>query len=178
MKCSAYIATSLDGYIARADGALDWLPQPGGADEAEDYGYAAFMDSVDVLVMGRRTFDTVARFTPWPYAGKRVRVLSRSPRAAPVGLDAHDIAFHPGPATALLDTLRADGLRHAYVDGGQVVQAFLAAGLLDEITLTRVPVLLGTGIPLFGPLRADVALTHLETRAWPDGMVQSRYKVR
>lgn len=178
MKCSAYIAASVDGYIARADGALDWLPQPGGDATAGDYGYAAFMASVDVLVMGRRTFDAVAGFTPWPYPGRRVTVLSRSLRAAPPVLAGQDIRVHAGPVTELVAALRADGLRHAYVDGGQVVQAFLEAGQLDELTITRVPVLLGAGIPLFGPLAADTALEHLDTRAWPDGMVQSRYRVR
>jgi dihydrofolate reductase len=176
MKCSAYVATSLDGYIARTDGSLDWLPRPVEGGAAEDYGYAAFMDSVDVLVVGRRTFDTVAGFTPWPYAGKRVVVLSRSLRAAPAALASHGIAFHAGPVAALAAALRADGLRHAYVDGGKVVQAFLGAGLLDELTITRVPVLLGAGIPLFGPLAADITLEHLDTRAWPDGLVQSRYR--
>lgn len=175
--CAAFLATSLDGYIARPDGALDWLDAANATVPAgEDCGYAEFMAGVDALVMGRATFDTACGFPQWPYGATPVLVWSDTlaalpPQAPPT------VRLHPGPPAALVDAAAAQGWRRLYVDGGRTVQAFLAAGLLDEITVTVVPVLLGQGRPLFGPLPADVALRHLATRSWPFGFVQSRYAV-
>lgn len=174
----AFIAASVDGFIARPDGSLDWLPgatpHSPPAPVGEDHGYAALMARVDTLVMGRGTFDTVRDFTPWPYAGTRVVVLSRTLHAhdLPASLAGH-VEVHPGPVEALARDLH--GARGVYVDGGVTIQGFLRAGLLDELTVTRIPVLLGAGRPLFGVLDADVPLRHVRTAAFPSGFVQSSY---
>lgn len=179
-----FIATSLDGFIARPDGRLDWLPgaTPDGVPmpAGEDHGFFAFMAGVEVVVMGRATFETVRAFRPWPYAGKRLIVLSRTLSAAdiPEDLRGEGVEVHPGPVEALADDLRGQGVGGVYVDGGQTIQAFLRAGLVEELILTRVPVLLGEGIPLFGPLGGDVWLEHLSSRAFPSGLVQDSYRVR
>ena len=172
-----YIAASVDGFIARPDGSLDWLPgTPDGPPmPSEDHGYDAFMARVDTVVMGRGTFDTVRDFVPWPYLGKRVVVLSRTLTAAdlPAHLTGH-VEVHPGPVAALAGFLAA--AQGVYVDGGQTIQAFLRAGRIDELIVTRIPVLLGQGRPLFGTLEADVPLRHVGTQSFPSGFVQSTYR--
>lgn len=171
MKSSVFIATSLDGFIARPDGALDWLPADGG----EEHGYAAFMASVDALVIGRHTYDTVLGFDAWPYGDKRVFVLSTRPLPPPpAGAIVEQMAGEPADIVARLETR---GVQHAYVDGGITVQRFLRAGLIERLIITRVPVLIGTGIPLFGDLPQDVLLGHVRTRQYATGLVQSEYVV-
>ncbi len=172
MKTSVFIATSLDGFIAREDGGIDWLPAFG----EEDYGYQAFFDSVDVLVMGRNTYELARGFGAWPYGDTPVVVLSHRGVEIPAELTA-TVECLAAPPGEVLERLAARGLRHAYIDGGKTIQGFLSEGLIHELTLTRVPVLLGRGIPLFGPLAGDVHLEHLETRSYPDGLVQSRYRI-
>jgi dihydrofolate reductase len=175
VNASVYIATSLDGFIARRGGELDWLVGEAGAEGEEDYGYAAFMETVDVVVMGRGTFEKVLTFDSWPYAGKRVVVLSSSLAEIPPGL-AGDAELHALAPADLVARLASEGVRHLYVDGGETIQRFLGAGLITELIITRIPVLIGAGIPLFGPLPNDVKLEHVETRAFPNGFVQSRYQ--
>ena len=169
MKASVFIATSIDGFIARTDGALDWLPT-----DPEDHGYTEFMDSVDALVMGRKTFETVLGFGAWPFGTKLVVVLTSRPGdlAAPAGAICEFMAGTPAEVVA---HLAARGLEHLYIDGGVTIQRFLAAGLIQRMIITRVPVLLGSGIPLFGPLAHDVRLEHVATRTYPSGLVQSEY---
>lgn len=177
MKASVYIATSLDGFIARADGGLDWLPGIDGAETGEDYGYRDFMDSVDCLVMGRNTYAMVLGFGgEWPYGEKPVVVLSSHPVDIPADL-ANRVARMSGPPGEVVQRLAERGTRHIYVDGGQTIQGFLAAGLIQQLIITRVPVLIGEGIPLFGPLLQDIRLRHIETHAFANGLVQSRYEV-
>ncbi|MBX2999868.1 MAG: dihydrofolate reductase [Caldilineaceae bacterium] len=176
MKTTVYIATSLDGFIARENGDLDWLPGIEDAETGEDYGYKAFMDSVDVLVMGRNTYEIVSSFDPWPYGDKRVIVLSRTltqiPEKAP-----KTVELRSSSPVELVNELREAGVGHAYIDGGKVIQSFLNAGLIQEMIITRIPVLIGSGIPLFGPLAQDVALQHVETLSYANGLVQSKYRV-
>lgn len=176
MKASAYIATSLDGFIAREDGDIDWLHSAGGSDEKEDYGYADFMASVDALIMGRNTFETALGFGAWPYTGKRVVVLSSRPMSIPDDL-ADTVAASSAPPLALLSDLEKQGINHVYVDGGKTIQGFLRAGLINELTITRIPILIGKGIPLFGTLDRDIRLTHLHTQAYATGLVQSKYVI-
>jgi dihydrofolate reductase len=176
-KASVYIATSLDGYIARKDGDLDWLNAANAIiPEGEDCGYRAFMDTVDVLIMGRKTYEQVLSFGEWPYGKTPVVVLSRNPINFPDQLP-NTISHSSETPMALRDRLTAEGAKHLYVDGGVTIQRFLAEGLIDEITITIVPVILGDGIPLFGPLAADVPLKCIATRSFEFGFVQVQYAV-
>ncbi len=172
MLASVFVGTSVDGFIARRNGDLDFLPPGGG----EEHGYEAFLATVDALVIGRGTFETVLKFGQWPYGRKRVVVLSSRPldlSQAPGGV----VEQMSGPPGEIVSRLEARGLRHLYVDGGITIQGFLRAGLIQRLVITRVPVLIGTGIPLFGVLDADVKLDHVATRSFGSGLVQSEYRV-
>ena len=168
---SVFIGTSLDGFIARANGDLDFLPPGGG----EPHGYDGFMATVDALVIGRKTFETVLAFDAWPYGEKPVFVLSTRP-LAPAPPDAL-VERMSGTPAEIVSQLAARGLGHIYVDGGLTIQRFLQAGLIQRLVITRVPVLIGTGIPLFGALLHDIMLRHVATRAFASGLVQSEYLV-
>ena len=172
MTASVFIATSVDGFIARPNGDLDWLPAEGG----EPHGYNEFIASVDAIVIGRKTFETVLAFPAWPYGDKRVVVLSSRPvdLSKVVGGVVERMSGPPGEIVA---RLAASGAAHLYVDGGVTIQGFLRAGLIQRLIITRVPVLLGDGIPLFGTLPRDVRLRHVTTRHYPSGLVQSEYHV-
>ena len=175
--CSVFIATSLDGYIARPDGSIDWLMEANARVPAgEDCGYAAFMATVDAVVMGRNTFDQVATFDPWPFQDRRVEVMTSRPMALPPVVGHRVFACSQSPAD-LVDRLSAAGVRRLYVDGGKTIQGFLAADLVDDITITVIPVLLGSGRSLFGPHREDIHLTLQSSRAYPFGFVQNTYAV-
>jgi dihydrofolate reductase len=176
IKASVFIATSLDGFIARANGDLDWLTGAENASTGQDYGYQEFMDTVDTIVVGRNTFELVLTFDTWPYSGKKVVVLSSRPNAVPSHL-LDNVEWLSLPPQRLVERLAAQGATHLYVDGGKTIQGFLNAGLIDELTITRVPILIGTGVPLFGPLNHDVRLTHTATRQFENGFVQSKYRV-
>lgn len=170
-----YTAASLDGFIARPDGSIDWLPtEP--LPDGGDYGYADFVATIDTHVMGRNTFEQVLTFGAWPYAGKRFVVLSRGSVDVPEALQAQVEVLDLEPA-ALLAHLGATGTRRIYVDGGVTIQRFLRAGLIRELILTRIPVLLGSGIPLFGDVPQDIPLEHVQTRTFANGLVQSRYRI-
>jgi dihydrofolate reductase len=172
MTASVFVGTSVDGFIARANGDLDWLPTGGG----EPHGYDEFMASVDVIVIGRKTFETVLTFGAWPYGGKRVVVLSSRPvdlSAARGGV----VERMGGSPAEIVSKLAASGAHHLYVDGGITIQRFLRAGLIDRLVIARVPVLIGDGIPLFGSLPHDIRLRHVVTRSYPSGLVQSEYEV-
>jgi dihydrofolate reductase len=176
MKVSVYIATSLDGYIAREDGDLDWLPGSDGEFGNEDLGFKAFMDAVDVVVMGRNTYEMVLASGQWPYGSKRILVLSSKlnelPQESPDTVELRSCS----PAELARDLLES-GAKHLWVDGGKTIQGFLNAGLIQEIVVTRIPVLIGSGIPLFGPLDKDLKLRHIDTCSFANGFVQSRYEV-
>ncbi len=177
LKCSVFIATSLDGYIARPDGGIDWLSGPGDEDSyAEDHGFQAFFDSIDSLVMGRVTFEQVLTFGEWPYGEKKVVVLSHASPNIPEHLS-EVVEIMSGEPGEIVQRLAESGYRHAYVDGGVTIQGFLRAGLIDELIITTLPVLIGQGLPLFGGLEQDIHLEHIETRAFKSGLVQSRYQV-
>lgn len=178
IRASVFIATSLDGFISRPDGSIDWLLEANKlAPEGEDCGYGAFSASVDVLVMGRSTFEQVVTFDPWPYADKRVVVLSRGPVAIPDRL-APTVSCSSEAPRALLERLALEGHRHAYIDGGVTIQRFLAEGLVDELTITVIPVLIGRGRPLFGPLPADLELSLVRCKSHDFGFVQMVYRPR
>jgi dihydrofolate reductase len=170
MKASVFIGMSVDGFIARGNGDLDFLPPGGG----EPHGYDEFIATVDALVIGRNTFETVLAFDTWPYT-KPVFVLSTRPLGAPP-LGAVVERMSGAPAD-IVSQLAGRGIRHIYVDGGITIQRFLQAGLIQRFIITRVPVLIGAGIPLFGAIEHDIALTHITTRAYPSGLVTTEYAV-
>lgn len=172
MKASVFIATSLDGFIARQDGALDWLPADGG----EPHGYNEFMATVDALVIGRKTFETVLTFAEWPYGKKPVVVLSSRPADLvwPAGAVCDAMSGTPHEVVARLSQR---GMKHLYIDGGVTIQRFLEAGLIQRLIITRIPVLLGSGIPLFGSVSRDIRLEHVATRSYQSGLVQSEYLI-
>lgn len=173
IRASVFIAASVDGYIARSDGGIDWL---GSGDGAEDYGYSEFFDLVDVLVVGRNSYEKVLSFPEWPYGEKKVVVLTSRPLSVPAGREGIISSSAEAPEI-LLNRLGAEGVKRVYVDGGVTIQRFLSAGAIDDLTITWIPVLLGTGIPLFGPTGRDIFLRHVRTRAFPNGYVQSTYEV-
>jgi dihydrofolate reductase len=171
MKASVFIGASLDGFIARTNGDIDWLPHDGD----DDYGYHAFMADVDALIMGRATFEKLLTFGTWPYGDKPLFVLStRPPIPAPQGAK---VEWMSGEPEDIASRLAARGIRHAYVDGGVTIQRFLRAGLVQRLIITRIPVLIGEGIPLFGATGRDIALHHVATRHFANGLVQSEYRV-
>ena len=171
MTVSVFVGISVDGFMARPDGALDFLPA-----EAEPHGYDELFASVDALVIGRKTFETVLAFDAWPYGKKRIVVLSSQPvdLSAAVGGVVEQMAGEPAEIVA---KLAASGAHHLYVDGGNTIQRFLRTGQVQRMIVTRVPVLIGEGVPLFGSLSGDVRLRHIATRSYPSGLVQSEYEI-
>ena len=172
MTASVFVGVSVDGFIARPNDDLDFLPEGGG----EPHGYDEFIASVDAIVMGRKTFEKVLTFEAWPYGDKRVVVLSSRPLdlSAAVGGVVEQMAGSP---REIVSQLAASGARHLYIDGGITIQEFLRAGLIQRLVITRVPVLIGEGIPLFGSLPGDIRLRHVATRHYPSGLVQSEYEI-
>jgi dihydrofolate reductase len=172
MKLSVFVGTSLDGFIARRNGNYDFLPAGGG----EPHGYDEFIASVDTILIGRNTFEVVLKLPRWPYGDKRVVVLSRRP------LDFSGITGRveqmSGAPAKIAQQLAETGAQHVYVDGGTAIQEFLRAGQIHHITITRVPVLIGEGIALFGSVPQDITLRHLGTRQYTSGLVTSEYEVR
>ncbi len=174
---SVFIATSLDGYIAREDGDIDWLNDANKVvPEGEDCGFFAFMDSVDALVMGRNTFEKVLSFGQWPYGDKPVIVLSSNRIEIPASLP-EIVTWSSESPSELSDRLVNEGVKRIYVDGGVTIQHFLAEGLVKDITITNIPVLLGSGIPLFSSVVEDISLKHIQTKTYDFGFVQSTYEI-
>jgi dihydrofolate reductase len=172
MKVSVFVGVSVDGFLARRDGGLDFLDAGGN----EPHGFEEFFASVDVLVVGRGTFDVVQGFPEWPYGGKRVVVLS-SRQLDLSALSGARVEQMSGDPAAIAAKLAAQGVQHIYVDGGITIQGFLRAGLVNSLTVTRVPILIGEGIPLFGSVPHDVLLRHVATRTYKGGLVQSEYEI-
>ena len=173
MKATVFVGTSLDGFIARMSGAFDFLPE-----DPEPHGYDEFIATVDAIVMGRHTFETVMGFDAWPFGEKRVVVLSSRPLDLSVAVSRGGKVEQMGGSPADIEARLAEtGAQHLYVDGGITVQRFLRAGLIQRLIITRVPVIIGEGIPLFGGVPRDVKLRHVATRQYPSGLVQSEYEV-
>jgi len=171
-RASVFIGVSVDGFIARLNHDLDFLPADGG----EEHGYEEFINSVDALVIGRNTYDKVLSFGSWPYGNKPVVVLSSRPVDLPMEKDAA-VERLSGSPDEILAQLGSRGWTHMYVDGGITITRFLEAHLIQRLIITRVPVLIGTGIPLFGALSSDIKLTHVATRTYQSGLVQTEYAV-
>jgi dihydrofolate reductase len=168
-RFSVFIAISLDGYIARADGSIDWLSIVHPVDEA--HGYNAFMASVDTVVIGRGTYETVLGYGTWPYIGKRVIVMTHRPVEARNGEE-------PFSGTPLEVVSRLAEAKRVYVDGGKVVSEFFGADLIDDVTISVIPIVLGNGIRLFSGGEGEHRLELEGSRSWPSGMVQMRYRIK
>ncbi|PLX81972.1 MAG: diacylglycerol kinase [Desulfuromonas sp.] len=172
MKNIVYIATSLDGYIATSDGSVDWLheiPNPSGS----DYGWSELMGRIDAIVMGRNTFETVLSFGQWPYE-KPVFVASSSLKEIPAHLEGK-VRFIEGTPSEMVSELNGQGYENLYIDGGDTIRRFLAEDIIDEIVVTRVPILLGGGHPLFGSLTEPLKFRHAKTEVFDDILVKSTY---
>ncbi len=172
MMTSVFVGTSVDGFIARPNGNLDFLPAGGG----EPHGYNEFIATVDAIVIGRNTFETVLAFPEWPYENRRVVVLSSRSLDFST-LRGGKVEQMSGEPSEIVAKLAASGTQHAYIDGGITVQRFLRAGLIQRLTITRVPVLIGEGIPLFGALPRDIKLRHRATQHYASGLVKTEYEV-
>lgn len=184
MKCSVYIASSVDGFIARSDDGIDWLDTAGNQDadmgDSADMGFTEFFDSVDCLIMGRKCMEVIAgmELTPeqWPYGDKRIIALSNTVHETPENLPG-TVEMFGGDVLELLSKLEQEGHSHAYIDGGQTIQSFLDLKLISEMTLTYIPILLGEGIRLFGKTNQDIDLQQSSSQTFPNDLVQVHYHV-
>jgi dihydrofolate reductase len=184
MKCSVFIATSADGYIATKDGGVAWLESAGkhnvdmGHDA--DMGMNRYIASVDCMIMGRKCMEIISSFNltaeQWPYGDIKIIALSNTLTAAPDNLK-DKVEMYSGDIHALITRLENDGYQHAYVDGGATITTFINLKLINEMTITKAPVLLGEGIPLFGKLDNQIALTDVKAHDYPNGFAQLHYKV-
>jgi dihydrofolate reductase/predicted GNAT family N-acyltransferase len=168
-KISIYIATSIDGYIARTDNSLDWLDRVGGYDE--DYGFQELLNSIDALIIGRKTYE-IATTVSDPYPGKRVVVLSNSLDSVRQGME-----LYHGDLTDLVTRLHSEGIRHIWVDGGITISQFLSLQIVDTMTISIIPVLLGSGIPLFNPIDKEISCRLVSSQSYPSGLVQFNYEI-
>lgn len=183
MQCSVFIATSLDGFIATPDGGVAWLDQAGNSNVDmgnEDMGFSALMESVDCLIMGRRCMEVVASFNltdeQWPYGDTRIITLSNSLIEVPDSLKGR-VELMSGSVSDLMDTLTAQGHKHAYVDGGALISSFINLKLITHMTITKAPVILGEGIPLFQNIQHPVKFKNAHVQAYANDFIQERYEV-
>jgi dihydrofolate reductase len=184
MKCSVFIATSADGFIAKPNGSVDWLHTAGNQEadmgDHADMGLTKYISSVDCMIMGRKCMDTISsmNLTPdqWFYGDMKIIVLSNTLKEAPENLKGK-VEMYSGDLNELISNLENEGLKHAYIDGGTTIQAFINLQLINELTITRTPVLLGQGISLFGKTSKDIKLEQAEAIAFPNDFVQLKYKV-
>ena len=184
MKCSVYIATSVDGFIAKKDGNVDWLHTAGNAKadmgEHADMGFSAYMHSIDCMIMGRKCMEMISNMnlTPeqWPYGKLRIIVLSNSLKEAPDNIKAY-VEMYSGDLSLLVSALEVKGHKHAYIDGATTIQAFLNLQLINEMIITRAPVILGEGIPLFGKTHKDIKLEQAKSIAFANDFIQVQYRV-
>lgn len=184
MKCSVYIATSVDGYIATKSGGVEWLDNAGKSDvdmgERADMGFNSYMASIDCMIMGRKCMEMISSFNlapeQWPYGDTRVFALSNTVKVAPDNLNGK-VEMYSGDIPALISQLESEGYQHAYIDGGGTITSFLNLGLINEMTISLAPVLLGEGIPLFGKTNEQIQLEAVYAEAYPNNFMQFKYKV-
>ena len=173
MKLSVFCGVSVDGFLARPDDTFDFLQ----AGEQQPHGFNEFLASVDVVVTGRRTFKVVLKLGHLALYGKKPMVVLSSRPLDFSSVRGGVIEQMSGEPAEIVKQLKSRGFKHAYVDGGITIQRFLASGLIDRMVITRVPVLIGAGIPLFGPVPHDISLRHVGTRSYKGGLVQSEYEI-
>ena len=184
MKCSVYIATSADGFIAKNNGSIDWLMAAGNktadlGDEA-DMGFSQYISSVDCMVMGRKCMEVIAAMNlndeQWPYGDIRIVVLSNTLKEVPESLQGR-VEMYGGDIKKLMVKLESEGFKHAYIDGGMTIQTFINLELINEMTITRAPVLLGEGVSLFGKTAKDIALKQSSVKSFANDFIQEFYRV-
>lgn len=176
IKKSVFIAASVDGFIAREDGSIDWLlgiDNPNG----DDFGYNEFIKDIDVIIMGRNTFEIVKSFDKWQYGKIKVIVITSSKYILPEGFNQNVEITNDNPRK-LITRLELEGYKNVYIDGGKTIQSFLREGLIDEITITTIPLILGIGIPLLGRIGKQINLGHIKTNVYNNGLVQNIYCVK
>jgi len=184
MKCSVFIATSADGFIATPDGSVDWLHTAGNTQvimgDQSDMGMKDFMSTIDCIIMGRKTMEVIAamNLTPeqWPYGNIRIIVLSNTLKVPPTNMR-NKVEMYAGDIVQLVAKLESSGFKHCYIDGGTIIQAFLNLKLINEITITKAPIILGKGIPLFGNIDTRVNLKKGSAITFPNDFIQLKYEV-
>lgn len=184
MKCSVYIATSADGYIATPDGSVEWLHSSGKKDadmsNNPDMGFAKFVNSVDCMIMGRKCMQVIASFDipdeQWPYRDIKIYTISNSLTEPPANL-VGKVEMYSGDIKSLINKLEQQGFKHAYIDGGATITSFINLKLINEMTITKAPILLGEGIPLFGKLNNTINLKNAESVNFPNDFIQVKYDV-
>jgi len=169
-KVTAYIATSVDGYIARSDGSLDWLEKLPGT--PAEYGFTDHYANIDAIILGRNTYETIINFPQWPYSDKRVIVLSNT-KTGPVNF----AKIYSGDLNKLLSNLFSDGIKHIWVDGGKTITSFLEQQLVDRLVISIIPVILGSGIPLFGKIKQEINSKLIASQSYNSGLVQNTYEI-
>jgi len=173
-KISVFIATSIDGYIAKKNNDIDWLTTfslPTNENEDKDCGFSKFFSSVDALVMGKNSYEVVSHFDSWPYEGKRVIVLSSTLTSV-----CKQAELFNGNITKLINELHSNGIKHIYVDGGATISQFLNMGLIDQLIISIIPVVLGSGIPLFSKINDDKWCRLISSQVYSNGLVQLHYE--
>lgn len=172
-KISVFIATSMDGYIAKKNGDINWLTTfavPTDENEDKDCGFSKFFSDVDTLVMGRKTYEVVSGFDMWPYEGKRVVVLSSTLTSI-----SEKAELYKDDIVDLIKKLHSEGVKHIYVDGGSTISRFLNEGLIDQMIISIIPVILGSGVPLFSQVNDDKWCRLISSQLYSNGLMQLRY---
>jgi dihydrofolate reductase len=169
-KIKLFIAVSLDGYIARPDGSLDWLSIV--EKEGEDYGYQAFINTVDTVIVGRKTYEKVQSLgVEFPYPDKVCYVITRTARPA-----SRNMVFYTGELKELLLKLKQQSGKDIYCDGGaEIITVLLKLSLIDECIISVIPVVLGEGIRLFQDNRPVLNVELIHCKPYPSGLVQLHY---
>ena len=173
MKVSVFIATSLDGFIAKEDGDITWLNEASLKAKDEDYGYDSFMEESEYLVMGRGSFEKVLEFDKWPYEGQKVIVVSKSLTILPTKLQ--NTTLFSGEIKELYTQLKNDGCKKIYIDGGKLISSFINEKLVTDMCITTIPILLGKGRRLFEDITITQELKTMESLKYPSGFIKTTY---
>ncbi len=174
MRTSVFIAQSLDGFIAKKDGDIEWLNEASQKAKDEDLGYESFMESCDYLIMGKNSFMKVLSFDTWPYDGEKVIVVSSTLKRLPE--DIKNVTLFNGDIKDLHTKLKNENCKKLYIDGGKLISSFLNENLVTDITVTNIPIFLGKGIKLFNNVNTKLQFKAKESTVFPSGLVKIKYE--